>query len=108
MQGQTPAFVPQTEGWSETLASVSEAVVKAEQMVEDDAATQPAKLEVLQKHTIEVGTWEHAGRGRGRWRAVLVGPILAGGLQGLTYVQGPPPCRIRRASHTLERMPCAQ
>lgn len=59
VQGQTPVFVPQAEGWNETLASVSEAVVKAEQMVEDDAATQPAKLEVLQKHTIEVGAWQH-------------------------------------------------
>lgn len=54
MQGETPTYVPKAEGWSEPLASVSEAVVKAEQLVDCDAAADPAKLQVLQRQSVEV------------------------------------------------------
>ncbi|KAG2483291.1 hypothetical protein HYH03_017838 [Edaphochlamys debaryana] len=54
LKGETPSFVPNTEGWHETLASVSEAVVKADKAVDDDAASSPQKLQELQQHTINV------------------------------------------------------
>ncbi|EFJ51056.1 hypothetical protein VOLCADRAFT_88316 [Volvox carteri f. nagariensis] len=54
LKGEMPAFVPEVEGWHETLASVSEAVVKAERYVDEDSTKDPHKLEQLQKHTIEV------------------------------------------------------
>ncbi|KAG2453669.1 hypothetical protein HYH02_001882 [Chlamydomonas schloesseri] len=54
LKGETPAFVPKAEGWHETLASVSEAVVKAEQLVDVDTTKVPEKLEALQQHTIHV------------------------------------------------------
>lgn len=54
LKGETPAFVPTAEGWHETLASVSEAVVKAEQCVDVDTTKVPEKLEALQQHTIHV------------------------------------------------------
>ncbi|GLC45104.1 hypothetical protein PLESTB_001468700 [Pleodorina starrii] len=54
LKGETPASMPEVEGWSETLASVSEAVVKAERYVDTDATRDPKKLELLQKQTIEV------------------------------------------------------
>lgn len=54
LKGEVPTFVPDLEGWNETLASASEAVVKAERYVTDDSTADPVKLEVLQKHTIEV------------------------------------------------------
>ncbi|GLI58760.1 hypothetical protein VaNZ11_000517, partial [Volvox africanus] len=49
LKGEMPAFVPEVEGWHETLASVSEAVVKAERYVDVDATKDPRKLELLQK-----------------------------------------------------------
>ncbi|KXZ47494.1 hypothetical protein GPECTOR_35g932 [Gonium pectorale] len=54
LKGETPDFVEGAEGWHETLASVSEAVVKAEQLVDDDTTQVPEKLEHLQRHTISV------------------------------------------------------
>ncbi|PNW75206.1 hypothetical protein CHLRE_12g517200v5 [Chlamydomonas reinhardtii] len=62
LKGETPAFVPTAEGWHETLASVSEAVVKAEQCVDVDTTKVPEKLEALQQHTIHVvQQLHHAG-----------------------------------------------
>ncbi|KAG2445591.1 hypothetical protein HXX76_000203 [Chlamydomonas incerta] len=62
LKGETPAFVPQAEGWHETLASVSEAVVKAEQLVDVDTTKVPEKLQALQQHTINlVQQLHHAG-----------------------------------------------
>ncbi|GFR43684.1 hypothetical protein Agub_g4792 [Astrephomene gubernaculifera] len=54
LKGESPSFVPNTEGWTETLASLSEAVVKAELNVDADSTSVPEKLEELQRHTIHV------------------------------------------------------
>ena len=54
--------VPDAEGWSEPLASLSEAVVKAERSeMDDDASANPAKLVELQQHTVDVVQKVHAG-----------------------------------------------